>query len=127
MLCVPLQKLCGKLKTEARQKKKQSTNGRSLVPDALALDLAIVIRNGLIVGTERCSVLEAEVNSGLELRLRPSEEPHDCNTDDIENQASDREALRVHAMPSNVLLCRAGHGNSRKRGALSPASARAAC
>jgi hypothetical protein len=27
----------------------------------------------------------------------------------------------------NVLLCRAGHGNHRKHGALYPASARAAC
>jgi len=99
VLCVPLQKLCGKLKTEARQKKKESANGRSLLPDASALDLAIVIRNGLTVGTERCSVLEAKAESGLELRLMPSEKPHDCNTDDIENQTSDREAPRVHAMP----------------------------
>jgi hypothetical protein len=30
-------------------------------------------------------------------------------------------------IPPNVLLCRAGHGNDRKHGALSPASARAAC
>ena len=34
---------------------------------------------------------------------------------------------RGAARPPNVLLCRAGHGNDRKHGALSPASARTKC
>jgi hypothetical protein len=61
-----------------------------------------VVGDGLTIWTDDVSVFEAKRNPCLQLRLRPSEVPHGCDTGYIENQTSDREALRVPAMPSNV-------------------------
>ena len=49
------------------------------------------------------------------------------NNATIDDFLSPFEKVIVTVVPYNVLLCRAGPGNTRKHGALSPASARAAC
>jgi hypothetical protein len=123
-MCAPLNKLCGELKTKARQEKNEPTNRRALVPNAAVLDLPIVVRDSLTIWAEGRSVFETNADPSFELWLRPSKEPHYRDTGYVENQTSDREVLRIHEMPSNVettgarALAHAYHGAACASGAL---------